>query len=357
MDKNELNFELYTEKERVYFLLENFYKNYIYADLNLTEDDDKKNTEDSIELDYQNLVLAVREATKRGMGAIEKKQSFGDVVIDGKKQKANIVEITLNEENGKKFVISFVRTLANNVDFVKEMAKVTNSTEDEVKNGLLESIEEKDTTENGVEGITVDSLVPVSTVSGTLKLYTAMFGEKFLGANVVVDTKFDKNSANYDASKYVDSKTVINLVLNGNKVKIDVTNNDKKVLDLEFENSFERKSEEEVNTRNFKVTFKDKNDNAIIVSLNTVVTSDIQPVVEKVVTKNIISVENLMENQNELKGIIDEVKDYGTFGMMIGSIIDSVLTPSMPEYPMNDYYDSSTDSGFDFNVNSSDISF
>ena len=100
LDEGELNLEIYSKDSKIYLLLQNFYDKYIYADLSEYLEDLEIEEEPEIEMDYNKVIVAVREATKAGLRAASKTQTVDNVTIGGKSQKANIVTIQFTEANG-----------------------------------------------------------------------------------------------------------------------------------------------------------------------------------------------------------------------------------------------------------------
>lgn len=352
LDSGALNLELYAEKHKVYFLLQNFYEKYIYIDTEgMTEV--TTDTEEELELDVNTMVIAIREATKAGLKAAPNTQTVGEVTIGGTKQKANIVEIQLNEDSAKKILKGFVNSLANNDKFLDEIARVSGEDKAEVKEGLLSVLEEDETnTDEEYEDFTPDS-----TTTGSIIFYTAMFGEEFLGSTIKTNQVYDKKDENYDAEYYEDSKVVLNIYPKGNALKVDMTMNDKKLLEMSLEENYEKNSTEEKNETDFSITLHSEESGAVTIKFKTTVTSDLQPKVDKVNTKDSIAFENLTET--DITNIYDKVKNYGTFGMLIDSILSSYMEPSYndPYYsdPSYDYdydydYDNDYDTDYDYDL-------
>lgn len=340
LDSGALNLELYAEKHKVYFLLQNFYEKYIYVD---TEGMVEVDTEtEELELDVNTMVIAIREATKAGLKAAPNTQTVGEVTIGGTKQKANIVEIELNEANAKKILKGFVNSLANNDKFLTEIARVSGEEKAEIKEGLLSVLEEDtDTDEEEYE-----DYLPKSTTTGSISFYTAMFGEEFLGATIKMNQVYDKKDENYDAEYYEDSKMVLNVYPKGNALKVDMTMNDKKLFEMSLEETYEKNSTEEKNEMDFSITLHSEESGAVTIKFKATVTSDLQPKVEKVNTKDSIAFENLTET--DITNIYEKVKNYGTFGMLVDSIFSSLI--EQPSYNDPYYSDPSYDYDYDYDT-------
>lgn len=323
LDAGELNFELYAEGDRIYFLLQNFYDKYIYVDTEGVFVQEENDKEEEIEIDYQKLVIALRDAVKASFRAANKTQTVGEVKIDGKSTKANIIEINFNEANGKIMGKALQNSLANNKVFITEIAKISGKTEEEVKEAILGTDEEEEEDELS----DLDNLSKTTTV---LKIYTAMFGEEFLGADLTVNTVYDKNHEYYDAEFYEDTKFVVNLFNRGQSFVTVVTSNDEKLFELSIEEEYEKNSTEEINTRKINLSISDKENGATTFKIEGKTISHLQPKVDKVVVKNVISADQMTDA--DLQGILDKIESYGTLGVLLQSMFGDLTTDLLNPY-------------------------
>ena len=343
-NEGELNLEFYLKDTRAYFLLQNFYEKYIYLDLDPSAstsfEEDKE-----LEIDYNKLVIAVREATKAGLRNASKTQTIGDATFNGKTQKANVIEMNIDEANAKKIVKGFLTSLSNNKNFIAEIAKLNDMTEEEVKDSILEAIKDIDKVEE--EETDEDEMFPEpkSTTNTKLTIYTAMFGEELIGARLTVDTKYDKKSEGYDAEYHKDSNGKLEIYPDGKVTVITLEADKKKVLEVRYEDLYEKTSTEEKTGADVKVTLNVE-DKVMTFKVKSEITSDLQPKVNEVVTKESINANDLTEA--DITAIYNKAKEYGNFGMIIDSIFTSMQQPEVdPGLDYNDDFDYDYDSEFD----------
>lgn len=322
LDAGELNFEVYAEGNRVYFLLQNFYDKYIYVDTEGVFVEEENDKGEKIEIDYQKLVIALRDAVKASFRAANKTQTVGEVKIDGKATTANIIEINFNEANVKIMVKALQNSLANNKVFITEIAKISGKTEEEVKESIL-GIDEEEKDE-------VSDLDTLSKTTTVLKIYTAMFGDELLGADLTVNTVYDKNHEYYDAELYKDTKFVVNVFNRGQTLVTVVTSNDEKLIEFSIEEGYEKNSTEEINSVKVNLSISDKENGATTIKLEGKYVSHLQPKVDKVVVKNVINAEDMTDA--DLQGILDKIEGYGTLGVLLQSMFGDLTTDLLNPY-------------------------
>ncbi|MCH5167244.1 MAG: hypothetical protein J1F35_05055 [Erysipelotrichales bacterium] len=163
-----INVELYYADSKVYVLLQNFYENYIYEEY--PEFDSLFNAIEQNNINYVVLVNGVKNAFSNGLQNMSSTQSIGNATINGQTKRANIITINYNEVNTKRFLSAFFRNLSNNQTFIAELAKLTETSEEDVKTKLQEA---------AVEEYEFDE-----TQNATLEIYTAMFGNEMYGLKI-----------------------------------------------------------------------------------------------------------------------------------------------------------------------------
>lgn len=292
IDKDPLKLELYTAESKAYFLLENFYENYIYSDI-----EGYDSLFDGIEQNDINYTLILQgyiNAIKAGLKAASNTQTVKEVTLDGKTQKANVVTIILNKENKKIIVEKAVNTMKNNTKFLEEFAKLSNMSVDEIKTNIDEAMSDLEYGEG----------------SQTLEIITNTKGTTLLGMRVYDD------EANLELAK----------VVNGYKLAFKKDNKD--VFNIVYTSTSTTNSTAKETNQKIEVTSYDEENNLLKANFEINVKDDINPKVEKINTKNSVNYNNI--SAEDQQKILNNIYNFGNLGLLIQSSMGGMVTPSTP---------------------------
>ena len=290
IDKDPLKLELYTAESKAYILLENFYENYIYSDIegydSLFEGIEQN------DINYTLILQGFINAIKSGLKAASNTQTVKDVTLDGKTQKANVVTIILNKNNKKIILERIISHMKNNTKFLEEFAKLSSMSVDELKDSLDESIEDM---EYGEE-------------SPTLEIITDKKGSSLLGIRL-----YDEK-ANFELAK----------VTSG--YKLSFKQDQKDVFNLVYTSSSTTNSTAKETSQKIELTSYDEDNNLLKASLEIAVKDDINPKVEKINTKNSVNYQNI--SAEDQQKILTNISNFGNLGLLFQSFFGGIMTPS-----------------------------
>ncbi len=290
IDKDPLKLELYTAESKAYILLENFYENYIYS--NIEGYDSLFEGIEQNDINYTLILQGFINAIKSGLKAASNTQTVKDVTLDGKTQKSNVVTIILNKNNKKIILERIINHMKNNTKFLEEFAKLSNMSVDELKDSLDESIKDM---EYGEE-------------SQTLEIITNKKGSSLLGIRLYDEKgnlELAKVTSGYKLSFKQDQKDVFNLVYTSSST----TNSTAKETNQKIE-----------------LTSYDEDNNLLKASLEIAVKDDINPKVEKINTKNSVNYQNI--SAEDQQKILTNISNFGNLGLLFQSFIGGMMTPS-----------------------------
>lgn len=293
IDKDPLKLELYTADSKAYILLENFYENYIYSDIEGY--DDLFNGIEQNDINYTLIVQGGINAIKSGLKSASNTQTVKEVTLDGKTQKANVVTIILNKANKQKITNVVINNLKNNTALLEEVAKLSDTTADELKKELEDALKETE----------------YSDESATMEIITNTKGTSLLGIRVYDDeAKFELAS-----------------VVNG--YKLSFKEKDKDVFNITYTSTTTTNSTVKETSSKIKFTCYDDDNKLIKMSLETTVKDDINPKVEKINTKNSVNANNIsVEDQQK---ILNNVYNFGNLGLLIQSMLGDLMNPITPD--------------------------
>lgn len=288
IDNDPLKIKLYTAESKAYVLLENFYENYIYSDI-----DGYDSLFDGIEqndINYTIILQGYINAIKSGLKAASNSQTVKEVTLDGKTQKANVVTIVLNQANKKVIVERAVNTLKNNTKFLEEFAKLTNTSVDEIKANIEESMEDLE------------------------------YGEEEATLEIITDTK----GSSLIGIRMFDDEATLELVQVTNGFKVSFNQDKKDVFNLVYTSTSTTNSTAKETSQKVEFTLYD-DDNLIRANLEVNVKDDINPKVEKINTKNSVNIANIsVEDQQK---ILNNIYNFGNLGLLIQSSLGGLVTP------------------------------
>lgn len=295
-----LSVEVYGYDSKVYVLLQNFYENYIFADVP-NYDEFFAGIEQN-DIDYRTIINAYKIAIKNGLTAATNTQSIEDVTVNGKKQKVNQIKMVLNSANQKKIVTSAYNSLMKNSKAIEEMAKLSNKDVEEVKEEL----------KSGYEALEFDS-----EETATLEIYTAMFGEELVGIKLYGKNTDGKNS-------------MFEVAPSNNGAKITFKEDNKEIISLNVTGTNKKTSTTKESTTSIEMVFYDDNQTANKIKATVGVTEDVNPVVEKVNTKN--SVDYRYIPVADQQKIISNISNFGKLGLIFQQFMGNMM-PQTPEVP------------------------
>ncbi len=287
IDKEPLKLKLYTADAKAYVLLENFYENYIYSDIE--QYDELFDGIEQNDINYTVILQGIINAIKSGLKATSNTQTVKQVTLDGKTQKANVVTIILNKDNQKKLTEKAVNSLKNNTKALEEMAKLANKTVDELKTSLDEKLKE----------------VEYSDEAKTLEIITNTKGTALVGLRLYDD------KGNMELAS----------VTNGYKLSFKEDNKD--VLNLSYTSTSTTNSTVEETSSKIELTAYDENDKLTKISLESNVKDDINPKVEKINTKNSVSANNI--SPADQQKILTNINNFGNLGLLFQSAFGGLI--------------------------------
>ena len=302
--KNPLNLEFYSNEDRLYVLLENFFNKYIYF-----KEDNVGTIYDAIEqndFDYAAIINAYEEAIIAGLDATSKKQDISSITFGGKKQSANVVTVKFDKNNINAFTKGMYNSLKNNKKFVSQMAKLTGVSEKDIQDGLK------------ADDVDTDSKL-------TLELYSGVLVGNFIGVKITTEVSngYEQLYGSSEVKESKPSKLEIEVSRSGDKYNIVAYKDSQKVLSLQFGETITKSAKETTHTGGFEGSIY-SNDTTFSIKLTYKVVNDVNPSVKKVDTTNSVAFESL--TQEDLTNILNKVYDFGLLGQIVKQY--TTLTPS-----------------------------
>lgn len=292
-----LNVELYMNENKIYVLLQNFYDKYIYTDL----DTDFLLGIEQNDINYKLMINNFKAALKAALKGSNYKQTVGDANIAGKKEKANVITMSINTTTTKRMMSIFYNNLMRNNLFLEECAKLANSDAQAVKKSLQEALDSLETLE--IEGVT------------NINIYTKLIGNGFVGMTATSINGEEKTNI---VIAPVNSGYNMTISENGTKLADFTINRVKKTTSTTREETMTVKLilnvEEEVYTVDAEIGVID----------------DINPKVEKVNVKNSVDVKYLPEA--DMYGILTKITQFGKLGILVSDFI-GVMSPAATGTP------------------------
>lgn len=303
---NPVNLELYLNESRVYVLLQNYFDNYIYDEVDGLSTLFDANEQNNV--DYVSLVNAIKVALTNSIKSMSNTQTVDKVNIHGSSKKSNIIKINFNERNRKVFFKTFFSNLANNKKFVSESAKLADLSEDEFKSKLEEASSNEEAYKDMKD---LD-----------IEIYTAMFGEELNGIRI----SWEENS----------ERDVLEIYPTANGYGLSLKEGSQNVLDLTYESSSKTTSTTVENTLKLGAVFYSEG-NAYNIDFNYKNVRDVNPKDAKINVKNSINRKYLTEEQKQ--SIIQASQNAGKIGLYLPSILSVYLNGGIsttPDSPLDD---------------------
>lgn len=303
---NPVNLELYLNESRVYVLLQNYFDNYIYDEVDGLSTLFDANEQNNV--DYVSLVNASKVALTNSIKSMSNTQTVDKVNIHGSSKKSNIIKINFNERNRKVFFKTFFSNLANNKKFVSECAKLSDLSEDEFKNKLEEASSNEEVYKDMKD---LD-----------IEIYTAMFGEELNGIRI----SWEEDS----------ERDVLEIYPTANGYGLSLKEGSQNVLDLTYESSSKTTSTTVENTLKLGAVFYSEG-NAYNIDFNYKNVRDVNPKDAKINVKNSINRKYLTEEQKQ--SIIQASQNAGKIGLYLPSILSVYLNGGIsntPDSPLDD---------------------
>lgn len=288
-----LNLEMYMKDTKAYLLVSNFYDKYISFDVSKISSTVTTQSNDE-EVNYQLLIINLKNVIKSTVNTASKTQSVKKVNINGKESLSNVVRISLNEGNVTRMYQTFINQVSSNETLLKELAKLTGYTEEELKTKLASTKFEY-------------SLSPTDYI----EVYTDLIGSKFKGLKLSVTTQGKTQS-------YL-------LIPNNGSYTIDISENNSKVGSVSYNKNSSKDNTTSTNEYKFKVSFKVGNDN-YEVELNIKLGEDNTPNVSEVNVKESVNYANIPVT--DWQTIQSKMNSYGTLGSMLTGILSMVMPSS-----------------------------
>jgi len=322
-----LNFELYYNDSKVYVLLQNFYENYIYDEIDDTYDYSNQISQNDIS--YLNIVSALKTAIGTGLKGMSSNQSFGSRSIDGENKRVNILTYKVTSNNEQAFMKKFYNSLSSNTKFLTEVSNITGKTTDEIKNeltvdntfinDLLNSIGNNTkimSIISNLTGISTDDIQNIlninnivdSLTNSTIEVYTSMFKQEFEGI---------KYSKTVDG---VTSVMTVYPVTNGYKIAYKEGSQD--ILKLNYTKTTKKTSTVTENNITLSGTMY-INEVAYTIDSSLKLSGDVNVKSAKVNVKNSIN-RTYLTNEEKL-AIVESSKNIGSFGLTLPNAISEYL--------------------------------
>lgn len=286
-----INLELYLNESRIYVLLQNYFDNYIYDEvegLSQIFDATEQNN-----IDYVSLLNAGRVALANSIKSMSNKQTVDTVNIHGTEKKSNVIKIRFNERNRQVFFKTFFNSLANNKNFVTEASKLMSMEEEELKNSLTTAATNEDVYKNMGD---LD-----------IEIYTAMFGE------VLDGIKISDNNEN---------KNLLEIYPTSNGYGVSYKTGSQNVLDLTLETTSKNTSTTVESTYKISAVFYNEG-NAYNIDFDYKNVRDVNPKEAKINVKNSINRQYLTDEQKQ--AIITSSQESGKIGLYLPSILGMYL--------------------------------
>ncbi len=298
-----INLELYLNESRIYVLLQNYFDNYIYDEVDGLSTIFDANEQNNV--DYVSVVNAIRGSLTSSLKSMSNTQTVDKVNIHGTSKKSNIIKINFNERNRKVFFRAFFRNLANNKKFISECAKLSEMSEDELKSKL--------------EDAASDEEIAKDMKDLNIEIYTAMFGEELNGIKISWEGTSERD--------------VLEIYPTTNGYGLSLKEGSQNVLDLTYESSSKSTSTTVENALKLGAVFYNEG-NAYNIDLSYKNVRDVNPKDAKINVKNSINRKYLTEEQKQ--SIIQASQNAGTIGLYLPSILSIYLnggvstTPDIP---------------------------
>lgn len=291
-----LKVEMYSIDSKLYFLLENFYDKYIYYDVDGMEDFYTSLKENDI--NYQLIIQTNKNAFKNSLKAMKHTEEIATRNINGKDKKVNVLKIQFTKDNQKIFIDTLVNTLINSEDALKEMAKLTGETVDDLKKSIKELSED-------IEYLNEDTL---------FEIYTPILSNDYEGIK----------------AEYFENKDKYTMMITPEKdsTKMVVNENNKEVLSLNVKNvtSLTKDTKDTVFNLSGSIT-DDKNKYTF--ELAATVKADLKPNVVNVNVRNSINYKYL--TQDDIASISIKISNYGALGRMLAPYLSAYTMPTVPD--------------------------
>lgn len=298
-----VNLELYLNESRIYVLLQNYFDNYIYDEVDGLSTIFDANEQNNV--DYVSVVNAIRVSLTSSLKSMSNTQTVDKVNIHGTSKKSNIIKINFNERNRKVFFRAFFRNLANNKKFISECAKLSEMSEDELKSKL--------------EDAASDEEIAKDMKDLNIEIYTAMFDEELNGIKISWEGTSERD--------------VLEIYPTTNGYGLSLKEGSQNVLDLTYESSSKSTSTTVENALTLGAVFYNEG-NAYNIDLSYKNVRDVNPKDAKINVKNSINRKYLTEEQKQ--SIIQASQNAGTIGLYLPSILSIYLnggvstTPDIP---------------------------
>lgn len=310
-----INLEFYLNDSRIYVLLQNYFDDYIYDEVEGLD-----SIFDVIEqnnIDYVSVINDVKLAFSNGLKAMSSTQTVDTVNIHGTSKKTNVIKINCNENNAKAFVKSFYTSLANSKKFVSEMSKFFDKSEEEYKNELLDNIDEVDYSDwNDFD----------------IEIYTALFGNELDGIKVSGDSD--------------EGLEVFEIYPTANGYGLSFKQGSQNILDLTYESTSKTTSTTVESTMKFTAVFYNEGE-AFNIDLDYKNVRDVNPKDAKINVKNSINRKYLTSEQKE--SIISKAQNSGNVGLYLPSILSVYLNGGVSSsYGYGGMYDDDYSYGDDY---------
>lgn len=288
-EKNPLSIEVAAAEDKLYVLLQNFYNKYISAPvkgIGKIYDGIEQN-----DFDYKYLIDSLKKAFVDSFSNLDATQTVGSETIDGSSFKANIVTVKFDKNNKVKLINSLVDKIKNNSKLVSQFAKISGSTENDIKS-MLDNAKNSEITEDGP----------------TLKILSSNFGGEFLGAILSKDADNQKMS--------------LELTVKDGTYKIVMSEDGAKVMEFSISEEITKEAATTTNDNKINLTFFSEG-TAYKAAITLKNVKNVNPKVEKIDTKNSVSLESISEE--DMNSIMNKVFEFG----MLGQLIKEKLGPIM----------------------------
>lgn len=287
---SELNLELYANDDKLYLYAKNFYDKYIYMDLpEMNEIFEELAKEDK---DYTDIVNGINDALVKAVNTLETTQTVKDVEINDKKEKANVITIEFTKKNQEEFVTTFMDSIYENKELISELADLTETSEDELKDSIKEAKDELDDMEYEDEEMTIE-------------IYSSLFGKELLGIKM-----FGENDEGDDCS--------IELYAVEDGFTVEFIEDKESILKAEVISTTKEDSKTVTEELKIDLTVK-SDDDKFKISLDIKADDDVKPNVEKRDIKNSVKVEELTDD--DYQKIYNNVTSYGVLGKYLESLM------------------------------------
>lgn len=295
-----LSFDFYLGDSKLYISLADFYDKLIYTEVeNFDEYFDNINQNS---IDYMTIVNSVINSLSKGLTAMSYKETVGNVNINGKSKKTNIITINCSKENQKRFVRGFVNGFNMNENALNEFAKIVDLKVEDIKKGLEDAAENYEGTDSNT----------------VIYIYTAMFGQELDGIKIV-----NKDS----------EESVLEIFPDGNGYTMSYKEGSQNIFDFKVGINQKKNATTVENNYEFATTvYVEKV--AYKADLKIDIIEDINPKHIDVNVKNSINKINLTEEDINL--IKQNMAASGDIGLLLS---ESIFAPSLstPDFGEGEY--------------------